>query len=279
MTHTLPDPQLWETFRVPHNAKVHLSAIPTASTAHCADKPRARAILKQYRRQIGELAFALAAEKQRSLLIVLQGVDAAGKDGAIRHVFTGVNPQHCRVISFQEPDREESAHHFLWRIVRSLPERGQMAVFNRSQYEDILVGRARGQLSLADSRRRIREIVNFERAFFETSPQHATIVRKIFLHISPEEQTARFQSRLDTPEKHWKVKESDFADRKLWPRFQAAYEDILNRTNTACAPWYILPADHKWYRDTALAGIVLNALHSMNPQLPMPRLDPAKFHL
>lgn len=258
----------WQSYIVAPGAKVRLRSVSPDATDYCADKPTARSELKRYRKEIDELIRVLAAEQQRSLLVVLQGVDASGKDGAVRKVFTGVNPQNCRVINFKEPNREELAHGYLWRVYRSLPVKGELRVFNRSQYEDVLVPRARGAMSVKESHLRLRQIADVERVWAE----NGIVIRKFFLHISREEQTRRFQARLDNCEKHWKVKESDFSDRELWPKFQATYEDVLSRTSTRLAPWYIIPADHKWYRDVAVAGIILATLRAMKPRLPMPKL-------
>jgi PPK2 family polyphosphate:nucleotide phosphotransferase len=214
------------------------------------------------------LADALAAEGKRSLLVILQGVDASGKDGAVRRVFTGVNPQHCKVVSFKEPDREELAHDYLWRIYRSMPAKGELGVFNRSQYEDVLVLQARGELSTKRAQTRLRQIADMERTWAE----NGTVIRKFFPHISRKQQGSRFAARLDNPEKRWKVEESDFADCKLWLKFMKAYEESLSRTSTTHAPWYIVPADHKWYRNLVVAGVVLSALRAMRPRVPEPKL-------
>ncbi len=260
----------WDKYLVAPGERVRLSRMPADATDLCDDKESARKQLKDYRRQIDELVAALAAEQQRSLLIVLQGVDASGKDGAVRKVFTGVNPQHCHVVAFKEPDREELAHDYLWRVYRAMPARGELGVFNRSHYEDLIVPRARGESVRKHTHARLRQIADIERTWVE----NGTVIRKFFLHISRDEQTSRFRKRLDNPEKHWKVKQSDFEDRKRWSHFMSAYEEALSRTSTPHAPWYIVPSDHKWYRDAAIAGLVLAALRDMHPRIPMPRLDP-----
>lgn len=259
----------WERYRMEPGAAVRLSRLQADATDLCDGKQEARKQLKEYRQQIDELVAVLAAENQRALLIVLQGMDASGKDGAVKKVFTGVNPQHCRVVSFKPPDREEREHDFLWRIYRALPVDGEIGVFNRSQYEDVVACAGRGEIPHKEAAMRLRQIADVERAWVE----NGIAIRKIFLHISRAEQTRRFQKRLDNPDKHWKVDASDFADRKHWPRFQRAYEEALRRTSTGEAPWYVLPADHKWYRDVAVAGIVLGALKAMKPRLPRPRVD------
>jgi PPK2 family polyphosphate:nucleotide phosphotransferase len=269
------DVESWDKYRVPPDNRVHLDSIATDSTEFCRDKKSARKELKACRKEIDELLSRLAAEQQRSLLVILQGVDTSGKDGAVRKVFTGVNPQHCKVVSFKEPDREERLHDYLWRIYRALPAKGELGVFNRSHYEDVIVYQARGHLARKDAHIRLRQIADLERTWSE----NAVVVRKCFLHISRMEQTARFKARLENPKKHWKVAESDFKDRKLWPKFVSVYDEVLSRTSTAQAPWYIVPADHKWYRDLAIAGIVLGGLQQMEPRVPMPKLDPRRFKL
>ena len=265
----------WDDYIVKPGIRIRLDKIPSDVPHDSADKEKARKALKEYRRQIDELLRVLSIENKRSLLVVLQGMDASGKDGAVRRVFTGINPQHCDIVSFKEPAGEELAHDYLWRVYRSLPAKGACGVFNRSQYEDVLVPLARGSLSPQQARTRLRQIVDLERIWSE----NGISICKLFLHISPEEQTSRFQSRLDEPEKHWKVKESDFADRKRWKAFQAAYGEILALTSAKDAPWYIIPADRKWYRDVAVAGIVLSKLRAMRPRLPKPRLDRSRYPL
>jgi len=269
------DLKSWESYRVEPGKRIRLKQIPAGATDFCGDKATARATVKKYRKQIDELVSVLAMEERRSLLVVLQGVDASGKDGAVRRIFTGVNPQHCRVISFKEPNREERAHDYLWRIYRSAPAKGELRVFNRSQYEDVLVPRAHGKMSAKEMHIRLRQIAEMERSWTESG----IAIRKFFLHISRKEQGSRFQKRLNDPEKHWKVQESDFADRKLWPKFQQAYEAVLSRTSTDYAPWYAVPADHKWYRDVVIAGAVLGTLRAMRPRRPMPRLDSKLYQL
>ena len=256
-------------------ARVSLGKLATDTTALCSDKKSARKGLKNYRQQIDQLLAVLAAEQRRSLLLVLQGVDASGKDGAIRKVFTGVNPQHCKIVSFKEPDREERAHDYLWRIYRALPAMGELGVFNRSHYEDVIVWKARGGLSHKDALTRQRQIAEIERTWTEND----MVIRKCLLHISRKEQAARFKARLENPQKHWNIEKSDFQDRKLWPRFVSAYDEAISRTTAPHAPWYIIPADHKWYRDLAVAGIVLGALRSMRPRIPIPKLNRHRFRL
>jgi PPK2 family polyphosphate:nucleotide phosphotransferase len=265
----------WESYRVVPGNKVRLARIAADSTDFCKDKQAARAALKKYRKQIGDLSAKLAAENKRTLLVILQGMDAAGKDGAVKKVFTGVNPQQCRVTSFKEPDREELEHDYLWRVYRALPANGELGVFNRSHYEDVIARQARGDIPRKEGLTRLRQIADTERTWTEND----MVIRKFFLHISREEQARRFQKRLDNPNKHWKVEKSDFDDRRIWPMFQRVYEEALSRTSTSEAPWYIIPADHKWYRDVAVAGVVLGALKEMRPRTPMPKLDLSEYKL
>ncbi len=264
-----------EAYRVAFGDGVELRKSSPHATEFCEDKKRSRQELKKLREQINELAQILAIENRRSLLIVLQGMDASGKDGTIKRVFTGVNPQFCRVVSFKEPDREERDHDYLWRVYRALPAKGELVVFNRSHYEDVIALKARGVISTREAHMRLRQIGDVERAWSE----NGIVIRKLFLHISREEQTSRFKARLDNPRKHWKLQESDFADRTMWPKFQSAYEEALTRTSTLNSPWYIIPADHKWYRDLAVAAIVLYTLKEMRPRIPKPHLDLKRFQL
>ena len=219
--------------------------------------------------RIGFLHSRLTAEATRALLLVLQGIDAAGKDGTIRAVLTGVNPQACRVVSFRAPEDEELAHDYLWRIHRLCPERGELAVFNRSHYEDLVTVRVRGLVPEAVWRRRYEHVRGFERMLAD----EGTALVKVFLHVSPEEQRARLQERLDNPEKRWKFRRSDLDDRRLFGDYMAAYEDAIRETSTAWAPWYVVPADHNWVRNLAVAEILLEALERLDPKLPAP--DPA----
>ena len=267
--------QGWEKYLVRPDAAFHLDRIPTDDTSLCSDKQKAKGILKQFVREIDHLLSTFAVEEKHALLVVLQGMDAAGKDGAIRKVFTGVNPLHCRATSFKEPNATEKTHDYLWRVYAVLPARGQLGIFNRSHYEDVIVAAAREGHSQELIRTRLREIAEVERIWSE----NGIVIRKFFLHVSPDEQKRRLQARLDNPDKHWKLDESDFSDRRLWPRFQQIYEEALTRTSTGQAPWYIIPADHKWYRDIAIAAIVLSTLQQLKPRLPHPSIDPSKFRL
>ena len=211
-----------------------------------------------------DLAYRLYAENRRAVLLVLQGMDTAGKDGTIRTVMTGISPASCSIASFKQPSSEELDHDFLWRIHNAVPRRGEIGIFNRSQDEDVLVVRVHNLVPKAEWRSRYERINEFERLITEGG---VTIV-KCFLHISHEEQRERLQARLDNPEKRWKFSKADLSERKLWPDYQEAYEDALIECNTEHAPWRIIPSDRKWYRNLAVSTLLRETLERMNPQIP-----------
>ena len=209
----------------------------------------------------------LYAEATRSVILVLQGMDAAGKDGTIRSVMTGVNPQGCRVVSFKAPTGAELQHDYLWRVHAVCPARGEIGIFNRSHYEDIVAVRVRKLAPDQVWKRRYGHIREFERLLSD----EGTTVVKVFLHLSRDEQRIRLQERIDNPEKRWKFRAGDLDDRKLWDEFAAAYEDTLRETSTDWAPWYVVPADHNWSRNLAVAEILVAALERLDPKLPEPQ--------
>jgi PPK2 family polyphosphate:nucleotide phosphotransferase len=211
----------------------------------------------------------LYAEARHSVLLVLQGMDAAGKDGVIRSVFTGLNPQGCRVESFKVPSPEELAHDFLWRVHARCPARGEIGIFNRSHYEDIVAVRVRKLADESVWSKRYAHIVAFERLLND----EGTSVVKVFLHESKDEQRKRLQDRVDDPEKRWKFRLGDLDDRAKWDEFQHAYEDAIRETSTDHAPWYVVPADHNWSRNLCVAEILVDALERLDPELPSE--DPA----
>lgn len=211
-----------------------------------------------------DLAYRLYAENRRSLLLVLQGMDTAGKDGTIRTVMTGINPQSCQITSFKQPSNEELDHDFLWRIHKAAPRRGEIGIFNRSQYEDVLIVRVHSLVPKAEWQSRYDRINDFERLLVEGG----TTIVKCFLHISKEEQRERLQARLDNPAKRWKFAKGDLSERKLWEDYQAAYEDAVNRCNTDHAPWHVIPSDRKWYRNLVVSELVKDTLEAMDPQIP-----------
>jgi PPK2 family polyphosphate:nucleotide phosphotransferase len=218
---------------------------------------------QKLRERLLELQAVLYAEGKHSVLIVLQGMDASGKDGSVKNVFFGVNPMGCLVKSFKAPTEEEKGHDFLWRIHKNAPAKGMMQIFNRSHYEDILVTRVREWITMDEVKRRIDHINNFEQLLIE----NGTVILKFYLHISEEEQQKRFEERLINPEKRWKYKASDLADAKLWPAYREALEDIFEKCAKA-APWHIVPADQNWYRDFIIATKVVEELEALKMEYP-----------
>jgi PPK2 family polyphosphate:nucleotide phosphotransferase len=245
-----------------------------------AIKERAQAVLARNLEDLTAAQDLLYSNDRYSLLIVLQAMDAAGKDGTIKHVMSGVNPQGCQVYSFKKPSAEELDHTFLWRYMRSLPERGRIGIFNRSYYEDVLVVRVHPELideqKLPPGKRgksfweaRYADINSFERHLV----RNGTIVVKFFLNVSKEEQKRRFLERLDRPEKHWKLSAADLAERDFWDDYMEAYEDALTATSTEWAPWYVVPADYKWATRAIVADIVTSALQSLDLHYPEPTAE------
>lgn len=216
-----------------------------------------------------ELQQRLYAESDQALLIVLQATDTGGKDGTIRHVMGGLNPQGCHVASFKVPTTEELAHDFLWRVHKQTPRKGQIAVFNRSHYEDVLVVRVHELVPKKVWRRRYEQINEFEQLLAETG----TRILKFFLHISKDEQKERLEARLRDPSKHWKFSAADLKERELWDQYMEAYEDALANCNTEAAPWHIIPANRKWYRNMVVAEIIEATLRDMDPQWPESEVD------
>lgn len=265
MSHFESIPQV-PSYAVNPGENVDLAQLPTSEKGPFAHKKDSYEALRHHRHRIIALQERLWAEHKQSLLIVLQATDTGGKDGTIRHVLRGVNPQGCRVWSFKEPSAEELDHDFLWRVHQRTPARGMMTVFNRSQYEDVLVVRVHDIVPEKVWQTRYDQINNFERMLVQNN---MTIV-KFFLHISREEQQERLQARLDEPDKHWKFMKSDLNDRALWDNYQEAYADAIARCSTEYAPWYVIPADRKWYRNVAVAQTIADTLEAMDPQFPEP---------
>lgn len=221
------------------------------------------------RRKLWELQDLLYAERRHSLLICLQAMDTGGKDGTINHVLGAMNPQGCRVAPFKQPSAEELAHDFLWRADKAAPARGEVVIFNRSHYEDVLVVRVHNLVPKNVWSRRFDRINEFEKGLAE----HDTHVLKFFLHISKEEQLKRFRGRLNDPNKYWKISESDYRERGYWDAYVTAYEDALSRCSTEHAPWFVIPANHKWFRNLAIARIVVEQLEKLKMKYPKPTVD------
>lgn len=217
-------------------------------------------------KELEQLQELLYAEHKHKVLIVLQGMDTAGKDGVIRRVFEGVNPQGVKVASFKVPSAEELSRDYLWRIHKMVPGKGEIVIFNRSHYEDVLVVRVHGMVSAELCRRRYREIVDFERMLTD----NGTLILKFYLNISLEEQKERLQSRLDDPQKIWKFNPGDLDERKLWPDYMKAYQEAIEATSTDFAPWYIIPSDRKWYRDLVISSVLVKALKDLKMSFPPP---------
>lgn len=248
---------------------VDLKSIKTKCKGPFKDKDDARSFTSETNHQIRELQYRMYVEGKQSLLVILQAPDAAGKDGLIRKVLGQMNPQGCRTYPFKVPSKVELAHDFLWRIHKCTPGKGMVSVFNRSHYEDVLVVRVEDLVPKKVWNRRYDIINDFERNLTEAG----TTILKFYLHISPEEQLERFKKRLDDPEKHWKLNVGDYAARDKWDRYRKAYDDALEKCSTDEAPWFAIPADHKWYRDASVAGIVHQTLKKMDPQLPPVDVD------
>ena len=233
-----------------------------------------RALEKTLRR-LRELQHLLYADKRYALLIVLQALDAGGKDGTIRHVMSGVNPQGCEVFSFKAPTNEELAHDFLWRIHRATPSKGNIGIFNRSHYEDVLIVRVHNLVPNAVWHKRYRQINDFEQMLTE----NGVTILKFFLHISRAEQKRRFQARIEDSSRNWKLSLPDFEERQHWDDYMAAYEDALSRCSTDHAPWYVIPANKKWFRNYVVAELVVQALDNMRLKYPAPTVDMSKIVL
>jgi len=234
-------------------------------------KQKAEKELKDHVKQLAELHELLYAENKRALLIVLQGMDASGKDGTIRHVMSGVNPQGCTVTSFKQPSTKELEHDFLWRIHAAVPEKGSIGIFNRSQYEDVLVVRVHELVAKEVWQSRFDQINAFERILVEND----VTILKFFLHISREEQEKRFQKRVEDPQKNWKISPADFREREYWGEYQKAYQDAIAKCSTKEAPWYIIPSDHKWFRNYCVSHIIVRTLESFQMRYPKANPDVA----
>ena len=242
---------------------------PRSKEGFSGGKAKGRATLPDLNDRLSRLQELLWAERERSVLVVLQAMDSGGKDGTIRHVFGGVNPQGVKVWSFGIPSSLELAHDYLWRIHNRVPARGTIGIFDRSHYEDVLVVRVRNLVPEEVWSKRYGHIRHFERLLTD----EGTVVVKLFLHVSKEEQRDRLQTRLDQPGKTWKFNKADLADRELWDDFQEAYQVAIGETSTDYAPWYVVPADRKWYRNLVVSSILVDTLERMGPRLPDPEPD------
>jgi PPK2 family polyphosphate:nucleotide phosphotransferase len=256
-------------FLVEPGSKVHLGRLDPGFTDGHSSEDEARAETDKDVERLCDLQYRLYAEGERALLIVLQAMDAGGKDGTVRHVFRGFNPQGASVHAFKVPTAEEAAHDFLWRVHKVAPARGQVAIFNRSHYEDVLVVRVHDAVPKHVWSKRYDRINDFEKNL----SQAGTHIIKFFLHVSKDEQMRRLEARLADPKKYWKVDEQDFVEREHWHDYEKAYEDALERCSTERAPWYVIPADHKWFRNLAVARIVNQTLAELKMNFPKPKVD------
>ena len=262
-------------YRVKPDTKVLLEEFSTSDTGRFKSKKDAKDILKENVKKMFSLQNMLYAYDKYSLLIIFQAMDAAGKDGTIKHVMSGLNPQGTQVFSFKQPSQEELDHDYLWRIHNHVPERGRIGIFNRSHYEEVLVVRvhdlAKNQkippelVSKNIWNERYREINDFEKHLYE----NGTIILKFFLHVSKEEQKKRFLKRIDTPEKNWKFSASDIDERKYWDKYQQAYAEAISATSKKHAPWYIIPADHKWFMRYAVSQVIVETMEDIKMSYPV----------
>ena len=265
----VPSPLESRRWKVRAGHRVDLAGLDPGSTDGApGGRPETEAAIPPLIAELSALQERLWAEASRSLLVVLQAMDAGGKDGTIKHVFRGVNPQGTRVTSFKEPTSVELAHDFLWRVHRATPRAGEIGIFNRSHYEDVLITRVHGLVSESTWKARYELINSFEAIL----AHGGTTVIKLFLHISKDEQGKRFDARMKEPDKRWKFRPGDLAEREHWDDYQVAYADALSATSTASAPWYVIPANHKWYRNWAVSCILIETLRGIDPHYPRPRV-------
>jgi PPK2 family polyphosphate:nucleotide phosphotransferase len=253
-------------FRVKPGKKIDLDHIEADFRPADLDRDEAEATFKALTDKLRDLQHLMYAEDKRSLLVVLQGRDAAGKDGTIRHVFGPMNPQGCRVTSFKVPSKMEASHDFLWRCHVSAPKRGMVRIFNRSHYEDVLVVRVHDLVPKEIWSKRYDHINDFERLLAD----NGTLILKFYLHIDQAEQLERFRKRIDNPKKNWKISDADYSERPYWDAYTAAFEDALSRCSTDDSPWFVIPANRKWFRNLAIADIVVEAMEGLNMRYPEP---------
>jgi PPK2 family polyphosphate:nucleotide phosphotransferase len=257
-------------YRVEPGTEVDLTLVdPADRSAFTGKKKEGRTHAKELNTRLEQLQELLYAESSHRLLVVLQAMDTGGKDGTIRHVFDGTNPQGVKVASFKQPTPEELAHDYLWRVHPHTPAAGEIVIFNRSHYEDVLVVRVHELVPPEVWANRYDQINEFE----ERLAQEGTTIRKFFLHVSKQEQRERLQARLDEPTKRWKFSHADVAERALWDSYREAYEAVLSKTSTPWAPWYVVPADRKWYRNLVIGSVLVDTLEGLHMRYPDPEED------
>jgi PPK2 family polyphosphate:nucleotide phosphotransferase len=250
--------------RLEPGSKVRMKDFDPDATPLCDDKADGKERCVSLEGRLGDLQELLYAEHKHKVLVILQGMDTSGKDGTVRHVMSGVSPAGVRVVSFKKPTEEELDHDFLWRVHARTPGSGEIAIFNRSHYEDVLVVRVHKLVAEKIWRKRYRQINEFER----TLAASGTVILKFFLHISKNEQRKRLQERIDDPKKHWKFQHGDLDERKLWDDYVDAYAEMLEETSTKWAPWYVIPANAKWYRNLVVANVITEMLQSLKMKYP-----------
>jgi len=263
----------FEAFQIKPGSRVKLDKIDPRFKDCYKNRGEADPIVKKLDERIRDQQYLMYAEHKHSLLICLQGRDAAGKDGTINHVLGAMNPQGCSVTSFKQPSKEESAHDFLWRCHKVTPAQGHVAIFNRSHYEDVLIQRVHNMVPERIWSRRYEHINHFEKLLFD----HGTLILKFFLHIDADEQLKRFKQRIDDPTRHWKISESDYTEAGYWDAYTSAFEDALSKCSTSYAPWFVIPANHKWFRNLAVASIVADAMEALKMHFPAPSIDIKKI--
>ena len=256
-------------FRVEPDSKLNLGKHDPSDTGKHESEEAAKTELEAFGQKLFKQQSVLYAEHKHSILVVLQALDAGGKDGTIKHVFTVLNPQGVNVVGFKQPTAEELAHDFLWRVHPHAPGKGAISIFNRSHYEDVLVTRVHKLIDKATWTARTKRIREFEALLSE----NGTTVIKFFLHISKEEQLARFAQRLDDPRRNWKISESDYSERALWDKYIEAFEDAISATSTKDAPWYVIPSNHKWFRNLAVSQIMADTMADLKLAYPKPTVD------
>ncbi len=262
-------------FLIKPHTRVNLAKYKTDETGGYKSADDVVPVIAKHRDRMEALQEVLYAGEQKALLIVLQGMDTAGKDGTIRQIFSGINPQGCSVSSFKVPSALEARHDFLWRCHAQVPPRGMIGVFNRSHYEDVLSPVVHGLISQKTAGEHMEQINAWEQMLSD----NGVTILKLFLHISKKEQHERLQARLDTPDKHWKLSEADFKERQFWDDYQAAYEAILSTTSRKHAPWFVIPADKKWFRNVAISQILVDAMGAMDLRYPKATFDPTAVDL
>ena len=265
-------------FRVKPGHRLKLKKIDAGFKGHHETEEAAAVEIEHYRHKMAKMQSLLCAEKKRSVLIVLQALDAGGKDGTVNHVFSVLNPQGARVVGFKQPTSEELAHVFLWRVHPHVPIKGEITLFNRSHYEDVLVTRVHNLIDKETWKDRYKRIRHFE----ELLAHSGTHILKFFLHISAEEQLARFAQRLEDPQRNWKISESDYAERAYWDDYITAFEDAITATTAKHAPWFVIPSNHKWFRNLAVSQIIADTMEGLHMAYPKPTVDLAdirrKYH-